>query len=342
MYLCFMNKLLVVCGPTGVGKTRLALQLAQEFNGELISADSRQIYKYMDIVTGKDVPKELRVQSSGISFRNKLLPYYSDGRTRIWGYDVVQPDEEWSVKHFVELARVVIEDIRKRKKLPIIVGGTGLYLKALTEPIPLISIPRDLRLRQRLEKKSTDELFALLNKKWPSRARITNESDRKNPRRLIRAIEIAEFQKDCPSHTRRTVLHKIPDDALWIGLTIKNRKHLYNRIDTRVDQRIGPRLWDELDVLKKKTFLGAVPAHTIGYQQWIRYLDGSVDKTETAQRWKFAEHAYARRQLTWFKKQPGIHWFNIEQPEHRVRVVRLVRRWYDEADGSRKTTTALD
>lgn len=329
-----MNCLLIICGPTATGKTALALQLAKQFNGEILSADSRQVYTYMDVVTGKDVPKNFRFKNSDLRFMNRSIPYFDDRKTRIWGYDVVRPDEEWSVKLFRDFANIVIANMYKRGKLPIVVGGTGLYLKALTEPMPMISIPRDPAMRKKLEGKSAPELYDMLSEKSEMRALSMNESDRQNPRRLIRALETVEIEKVRPERSRRADLQRTAFNTFWIGLTINNRQALFHRIDERVDRRVGPPLWEELKFLKKKTFWGSVPSQTIGYRQLTPYLAGRILREEAIQQWKFAEHAYARRQLTWFKKQPHIRWFDVLGPTCFQDVVSRLREWYDESDGA--------
>ena len=162
-----MGKILIVCGPTATGKTALASQLAKKFDGELISADSRQVYRGMDVVTGKDRPD---------------VP--------IWLYDVVNPDEEFSVSHWIKLARRAINDISKRGKLPIIVGGTGLYIHALLHPLETITIPPDRALREQLQEQSVKELQQMLTRG------SMNNSDWNNPRRLRNPDTIAQTTFD--------------------------------------------------------------------------------------------------------------------------------------------------
>src|SRR5258708_17897524 len=159
------QKLLVICGPTATGKTRLALDLAKKFDGILISADSRQVYKYMDIGTGKD-------------FKNIL------------GYDLVNPNEEFSVSNYSRLEREEIKKMQNKNLLPILVGGTGLYIKAVIDNIATINVAPDKNLRENLHSKTIDELYEILVKINPEKAESMNESDRKNSRRLVRAIVI--------------------------------------------------------------------------------------------------------------------------------------------------------
>lgn len=168
-----MNKVLVICGPTATGKTSFALQMAKELNGELVSADSRQVYIGRDLETGKDLDL---IKNSGI---------------KIWLYDVVNPGEEFSVAIWRKLAHEAIADILSRGKLPIVVGGSGLYIRALTEDLSEVDISRNEKLRAELKNKSASELFDYLKNINLTKAMSMNNSDRKNPRRLIRAIEIS-------------------------------------------------------------------------------------------------------------------------------------------------------
>lgn len=264
-----MNKLLVICGPTATGKTALAAEMAKRFDGELISADSRQVYKGMDLVTGKDRPD---------------VP--------IWLYDVVNPDEDFSVSHWVSLARVAIADIQKRNKLPIVVGGTGLYIKALLEPFETIDVPPDEHLRNVLKNKTIGELQAMV-----SRGNM-NDSDWNNPRRLIRKIEIEKSTISKRKHTAEF-------DYLVIGLTAPIPV-LYQRIDMRKKERLRQGMEEEIAALRT-AYADNLPS--------MSAID--VD-----------EYDYARRQLTWFKKQKDIHWFDITDQNFDRNVTEYVRQWY--------------
>jgi tRNA dimethylallyltransferase len=179
-----MKKVLIICGPTATGKTTLAARLAKKFKGELISADSRQVYKGMDIVTGKDKPQGVIIH----------------------GLDLVKPDQEFSAAHFVKVASTLINQISKRKKLAIIVGGTGLYLDSLINPPQTLTIKPNWSLRKKLEQKSIHYLQQQLKKLNPSKWRQMNHSDRLNPRRLIRAIEVEKSQQGPTFASQRTDL----------------------------------------------------------------------------------------------------------------------------------------
>lgn len=327
-----MFKLLLIVGPTASGKTSLALSLTTKFNAEIISADSRQVYKWLDVGTGKDVPKNLNSQISNLKWRGKPIPFSGNG-TRIWGYDLVQPDEEFSVAHFVEVGNQILADIRKRGKLPIIVGGTGLYIKALTQPLSTISIPPDSQLRSRLQNTPPASLADLLHRLNPAHFRSMNRSDRANPRRLIRAIEIEEFRKRSrpKKDLKQPETEKRETDQLWIGLTAR-RSVLYRRIDERVKERLRRGVEREVRWLVSRGYTFATPAMSaLGYIQWQPFLEGTTTRNTVIQRWMVDEHAYLRRQLTWFRANQKIHWFEIEKPGYRQQVVRLVSRWYSDS-----------
>jgi tRNA dimethylallyltransferase len=263
-----MDKVLVICGPTATGKTALAAQLAKKFDGELVSADSRQVYRGMDVTTGKDRPEGVK----------------------IWLYDVVNPDEEFSVSHWVERAREAVADIQKRKKLPIVVGGTGLYIRALLHPLETIDVPPDKKLRERLKTKSVSELQAMLERG------DMNDSDWNNPRRLQRRIEIGSKRLQGDSLKLW--------DALQIGLTAPIAE-LDNRIDARMDARKKAGL--EKEIMCLQNYSSELPAMSaIGVN----------------------EHAYAKRQLTWFKKQKDIRWFDVSKAGYKKEIESVVRAWY--------------
>ncbi len=263
-----MYKLLVICGPTATGKTTLAARLAKEFNGELISADSRQVYRGMDLTTGKERPD---------------VP--------IWLYDVVNPDDEFSVSHWVKLAEDAILDIRGRNKLPIVVGGTGLYIKALLDPFETIDIPRDEKLRNKLQKLSVSELQKMLPRS------NMNQSDWNNPRRLIRKIEIKKYKK---------LTHKKKEfDSFMIGLAAP-LPILYERIDRRLEERMKQGMNEEIEKLIQKYGRDVAAMSAIGLN----------------------EHAYARRQMTWFRRMPDIHWFDITKNSYEREIIKTVRTWY--------------
>lgn len=268
------KKLMIICGPTATGKTKLGVYFARKYNGEILSADSRQVYRGMDIGTGKD-----------------LAEY---GSIKYWGIDLCAPDHDFNVSEYVRYAQGALADIWSRGKLPIVVGGTCLYIKELLRPSQTLHIPSNPTLRKSLEKLSVPKLQEKLQKvnhqKWDS----MNFSDQKNPRRLIRAIEVTG--KIASSQSPRN-----DADVLIIGLTA-SYKYLYQRIDKRVEERIKNGMAEEKEKLKKYK---KIPK-TLGYGQ------------ETVEEWKYAEHAYARRQMSFFRNLSQtypIKWYNISDDD---------------------------
>lgn len=318
---CFLrNKLLVICGPTAVGKTALALHLSKVLDGELLSADSRQVYKGMDIVTGKDLPE--------------------DG-TKIWLTDLVKPNEEFSVSQWREAAVRVIEaclpagrDVGGRKKLPIVVGGTGFYIKALLEGIETIDIPRNEKLRVTLIGKRAEALYDILARLDPMRAASMNQSDRRNPRRLVRAIEVVRWKLEMatPATLARSAGGRgsANIDTLIIGLTAPN-DILRERIEKRIDKMLKNGAENEVvAMLEQGAGWDSQSMSGVGYRQWRPYFEHKATKEEIVRRWKTDEWRYAKRQMTWFKKDKRIKWFNITTPGWEEKVEKLVQNWYNQ------------
>ena len=323
-----MKSLLLIVGPTATGKTSLGLKLANQFKGEIVSVDSRQIYKGMDIGTGKDIPGDFNFLKSRLKFKNIEIGYFSNN-TKIWLVDLIKPDKEFNLAYYKQIAWKVIKKLWKEEKLPILVGGTGLYFKVFTKALSAIHIPPDKKMRKQLEIQTVSELQSKLKKINPLKFKEMNLSDRKNPRRLIRAIEVSKYQKKYKvkkSNTNISLLDKT--SILWLGLKA-TRQVLYKRIDERVDKRVKLGMEEEIKSLLAKGYTFDLPSMSaLGYRQWRPYFEGKAKKQEVIKRWKLDEHSYARRQLTWFKKNPDINWFNIADPNYRRKVVRLVKQWY--------------
>ncbi len=320
-----MSKLLVICGPTATGKTSLGLTLAKNFKGEIISADSRQVYKGMDIGTGKDLPKNSKLKTQNLK---PPVGYYLFSGVRVWMLDVVEPNQEFSVAQYVVLSQKVMADIWQRNKLPILVGGTGFYIKGLIDGIETLRVGPDWELRMRLENLPAQNLFDLLSRIDPIKAASLNASDRKNPRRLIRAIEVANKQQTTNNKQQRIKSER--GDTLFIGLKAP-LKELYRKIDRRVEERVKLGIEKEIKKLISKGYSWNLPAMSaLGYQEWQDYFEGQATREEVIQKWKFDEHGYARRQLTWFKKDKRINWFDINENSWKNKVEDLVKSWYNE------------
>jgi len=311
------NKTVFVVGPTGVGKTDLAFTLAKKFDGALISADSIQVYKGLDIVSGKDLPKTAKyVSLPELSQNGYNTGFYIDRGRSIFILDVVEPTSSFSVSNFQDAAFKALDHIFQKNKLPIVVGGTGLYVKSLLEPIDTASVKPNIKLRNRLEKLSVEELHKLLPEK---KLNTLNNSDRNNPRRLIRAIEInCQGTGSRGQGTTGTVDKKF--ENLVIGLTC-DREVLKQRIDVRVEARIKEGALDEVvKLFKKYESLAPQIKDANGYKQLFQYLQGTTSLEEAIYRWKISEYRHAKNQMTWFQKYGNVKWFDISEKHFLERI----------------------
>ena len=285
--------LLSIVGPTAIGKTALAIHLARAFDGEVVNADSRQVYRYMDIGTAKPTPEQRAV-----------VPHHL--------VDILDPDDEFGLGSFLDLAPKAIDEIHKRGKLPILAGGTGQYVWALLEGWRLPRVPPNRALRQRLEEEAqlrgSQALFHRLLEVDPQAG---TTMDGRNLRRVIRALEVYEATGVPPSSLRAK--GPPPYRPLVIGLTL-DRKALYERIDARVDSMIGQGLVRETQRLLSLGYSPELPSmSSVGYREMALHLKGELVLEEAVQRTKYATHRLARRQLTWFRPgDPRIHWISVD------------------------------
>jgi tRNA dimethylallyltransferase len=270
----------------------------------------------MDIVTGKDVPTNFNRHYSDLNWHNRPIPYYADSKVRLWLYDLVSPSEDFSASLWYDLTNKLISQIHKSGKLPIIVGGTGLYIKTLVSDLSLISVPINYAIRTALSSKTVDQLYTLLSETSPAKAASLNFSDRRNPRRLIRALEIVDYlsQQAVPASKPHDY------DFLQLGLTAP-LSELINRITARVDSRLSAGALQEYQTLIASFSPSLSSFSACGYRQ----LSGP----NPALSWSIAERKYARRQLTWFKKQPNINWFDITVSSWRQQAKTLCDQWYN-------------
>lgn len=351
-----LKPLIVILGPTASGKTELALRLARKFNGEIISADSRQIYKGMDIGTAK-MPQDkklnlktllslrtrakARVKQSQLSaidcFVVAAAPSRNDKKTTLkfhsdklkpvlidkiphYLIDIIDPDEDFSVAEYKELAIKIIRDIQNRGKIPILAGGTGLYISAIVDNIEIPKVKPNLKLRKKLEKTS---LAALLKRLEKSDSATFKTIDKKNKRRIIRALEVTistgkpffmQKEKGAPLF-----------DVLKIGLNIPREK-LYKKIDARVEKMIKNGLVEETKKLSKKYSRRLPSMSGIGYKQVGMYLRGEITLEKAKELIKFATHNYARRQITWFKRDKKIKWVKSGKNEF-VRITKYCKKF---------------
>lgn len=319
------NKILIVCGPTASGKTKTALMLAHRFNGELVNADSRQIYKGMDVLSGKDIPfgvtPQVRAHVLVKHEKFSLVTYDIDG-IPVWLYDVSPITHALSVSHFQILATHVIIDIHKRGKLPIIVGGNGFYLSSLVDSMPTLHIPQNIPLRKILDTYSVEKLQRTLLSDDASRWHAMNESDRNNPRRLIRAIEVSTWNTTYGIDP----VKKTEFDAVWVGLRTAT---------STLAQRIAKRVSDRFDngVIEEVKQVGALSdqlpgSSMLGLLTIRSYIHGDMSREEVCRLWTIEEIQYAKRQMVWFLKRSDIHWFNSDESETFALLEKLVHEWY--------------
>lgn len=302
-------KIIAILGPTASGKSSLALKLAEKYNGEIVNADSRQVYKKMDIGTGK-VSRDkisnfqfLRLcQGSGGQAISKQLYFCEKIRHHL--LDVVNPDKPFSLAQYQRLAFRAIDDILKRKKIPIICGGTGLYIRAIVDNLDIPKVKPDSKLRQKLEKQTAAKLFSQLKKLDPKTAKII---DQHNKRRLVRALEVVLTKQ-----TSFTELQKIQEpryDVLQIGIKT-DRQILRQRIEKRFKQMIKNGLIEETKNLLKKYPTNLPSMSGIGYSEIGQYLTGEISLDEAIQKAVARTYQYSKRQITWFKKNERIKWID--------------------------------
>lgn len=315
---------LVVAGTTATGKTALALSLAKRFHGELVSADSRQIYQGLRVLSGQDVPPGVRhvfcKEVIHKSHRYPLVTYAIEG-IPVWLYDALTPSQPCNISLYRALALEAVRDITARGKLPIIVGGAGLYIDAIFLPPETIDIPVNAALRHRLTLVPVPLLQKQLQDIDAAKYGRMNNSDRNNPRRLVRALEVAVWQQRHP-HVKPSGQESV--EGLWIGLT-RDSDELSSRIASRVDKR-----WHgAIEEVKRIRALASFAVRTsLGVAEITAYLDGALSEREAKEQWTRNEHAYALRQLRWFKKRQYIYWYNAASEDTQRLVVERVSGWY--------------
>jgi tRNA dimethylallyltransferase len=291
-----MKRLIAIVGPTGIGKSRLALRLAGLYQGEIVSADSRQVYRYMDIGIAKPTPQEL-----------DRIPHHL--------IDIIDPDEDFSLAVYQEMAYRAIQDIHRRGKLPFLVGGTGLYVKAVLEGWQIPGVSPDPEFRYNIEKRASerniDELYEELVAADPDAAA---KIDRRNVRRVIRALEVRAKAGKAFSKLERK---KAPAFISFIiGLTA-GRAELYRLVDCRVDEMIERGFVREVENLLKMGYDLDLPSMSgIGYRQVGQFLKGELTLEAATRKIKTETHRFIRHQYAWFRPDDEkIHWFDIGQKD---------------------------
>ena len=289
-----MEPIIAIVGPTATGKTELGIHLAQQFDGEIVGADSRQVYRYMDIGTAKPTAEE-----------RALIPHHL--------VDIIDPDEPFSVALYQKAAYEAIQDIQARCRLAVLVGGSGLYVWAVLEGLKLPQVPPDQQFRQAMEKRAKAEgsepLYEELQAKDPAAA---SKIDPHNVRRVIRALEV--IQATGIPFSRLQKRQPPPFPTLLIGLTT-NREDLYRRIDDRVDQMMKQGLMEEVKSLLERGYSPSLPSmSSMGYKQVGKYLRGELGLSAAIEETKFETHRFARHQYAWFRLQDRrIYWFDISR-----------------------------
>lgn len=294
-----MKDFIIITGPTGIGKTKISIDAAKHFNGEIISADSMQIYKNLDIGTAKVT----EVEMSGI-------PHHL--------IDIVEPGEEFTVKDYRVLAKEKIKAIQNKGKLPIIVGGTGLYINSLIKPFHFGNTPPIPEFREEMNKlvaeKGLESVFSLLKKENPE---VASKVDPKNKNRVIRALEISRYKVDAPPA-------EVPEyKYLFIGLNT-DRDVLYDRINKRVDIMVEDGLFEEVKNLCSMGVAQGIRAtKAIGYVEILDYLESLITYEEAIDKIKQHSRNYAKRQLTWFKRE-NIKWFDISDENCENEILKYI------------------
>jgi tRNA dimethylallyltransferase len=303
--------MIIITGQTATGKTKLAFDFAKKYNGEIINFDARQIYKKLDIITGKDIDKKKDKFSLWKKVQDFEIGYYLKDGIKLWLYDIVFPNQYFSSFSYVLLGQKVIEKIEKEGKIPILVGGSYFYLKHLLYGFDY-EVPPDFSLREKLEKLSVDELQNILKEEKKEFFEALNESDRKNKRRLVRRIEIARYLKKNPSFEKKEKEGLFYKVKKIIGLRFSDKNLLRKKIEERVKKRLKMGALSEVFNLLKEGYQPSdFGLKTIGYKQLIPVVLKKKDLNEAISLWIKAEVLYAKRQYTFMKKDKNIEWKEI-------------------------------
>lgn len=307
------TKILAVVGPTASGKTGLSIALAQKYNGEVVSADSMQIYKGMQIATAKPTKEEMQ------GIKHHMI-------------DFLEPDMSYSVGQYVLDAHKAVDSVISRENLPILCGGTGLYVDSLLNGIDFAPNSSDKNIRQELtnlaQEKGVEYLLDILSEfDTESAERLSKEI---NIKRIVRAIEFYRVTgKTITEQNEESRLKGSDYDSLIIGLTATDRQYIYDRTNRRVDIMLEQGLLDEArDVLSSN--LSETSSKAIGYKQLIPYFNGEQSLDECIERLKTETRRYAKRQLTWFRRNENIHWINIDDFKSTDEQLEEVARIIDE------------
>ncbi|MBQ7119626.1 MAG: tRNA (adenosine(37)-N6)-dimethylallyltransferase MiaA [Oscillospiraceae bacterium] len=294
------KKVICIVGPTASGKTALSVALAKELCGEVVSCDSMQIYRGMDIGTAKPTVDEMQG-----------IPHHM--------FSVVSPEENYSVARYVEEAGFCVDDIISRDKFPIIVGGTGLYVDSLIKGIEFAEFREDEEYRNELfrlcEEKGNTYIHNMLKEVDPERAAEIHEN---NVKRVIRALEVYKATGRTISEHDAESMKKPPKyDAIYIGLMFEDREKLYDRINLRVDMMLKAGLCDEVQkLLESGVSANATSMQAIGYKEMVSYFAGNCSLADAAEQIKQSSRRYAKRQMTWFKRNKNMRWISVDKSKN--------------------------
>lgn len=292
-------KVIVIVGPTASGKTATSIKVAQKLNGEIISADSMQIYKDMNIGTAKPTKEEM----AGIKH---------------YMIDVVSPEENFNVAKYKEMAEKAIEEILSKNKLPIIVGGTGLYVDTLVNGIEFVDVKEDIAYRNEMLEKAQKEGNAVLHEEL---AKIDKEAaekiDMNNVRRVIRALEIYKITGKTKTELDEESKKDTKYDYKIYGIEWE-REELYKRIEKRVDLMLEEGLIDEVKNVTSKYNISKTALQGLGYKEVVEFLNNNISYDEMVEKLKMETRRYAKRQLTWFRRNKKIEWYNINEIAEKI------------------------
>ena len=292
-------KVIVIVGPTASGKTATSIKVAKNLNGEIISADSMQIYKEMDIGTAKPTLEE-----------REGIEHYM--------IDVVYPNEEFNVAKYKEMAEIKIEEILSKGKVPIIVGGTGLYINTLVNAIEFADIGEDIEYRNEMLKKAEIEgVVSIHNELRKIDKDAADSIDVNNVRRVIRALEIYRLTNKTKTQLDKESRKEIKYDYKMYGI-LWEREKLYERIEKRVDIMLEDGLLEEVKRIKQKYVISKTAIQGLGYKEVIQFLDGNISYNEMVDKLKMETRRYAKRQLTWFRRDERISWHNIDEIAEKI------------------------
>jgi len=316
--------MLVLYGPTVTGKTALAVKLARLYNGELISADSRQAYKSLEIGAGKIAPN-CKV--------NKFNDYWVVDGVKIRGYDTANTGSRWSAANFIAFADKSLKEIQKKDKTPIVVGGTGFYIKSFLDGLDTYGIKPNLKLRKKLENFSVDQLQKELKKINPKRAATLNISDVNNPRRLIRAIEISSANPKKAKNAK-----EFKQKYLIYGLTAPNG-FLFKKADEWLETRLNLGLIDEIKNLLKDVDRNWLISLGLEYKWITEAVSGHISLEYALLRLKGDIHALIRRQKTFFKQFNDIRIFDVTEKNWENKLQNSIDQCYTQINGRQQFST---